>query len=87
MPLHRMDSLQTAIRDYVLDTFLPGVPAGELTEDTPLVSSGIVDSLATVRLVAYLEDHYGITVEPHEHGADYLDTVAQIASLVREKQQ
>jgi acyl carrier protein len=81
-----MEALQSAIKTYILDEFLPGANASELTSTTPLISGGILDSLATVRLVAFLEEQYRITIEPHEASVDYLDTIDQIADLVKTKQ-
>lgn len=81
-----MDPIQSAVQSYILQEFLPGANASELAVDTPLISSGVLDSLATVRLVAFLEDQYRITIDPHEASVDYLDSVGQIADLVRSKQ-
>jgi acyl carrier protein len=81
-----MEALNSAIKTYILDEFLPGANASELTSTTPLISGGILDSLATVRLVAFLEEQYRITIEPHEASVDYLDTIDQIAELVKTKQ-
>lgn len=81
-----MDPIGAAVKDFILAEFLVGAHPSELTETTPLISSGVVDSLATVRLVAFLEDQYGIAVAPHEASIDYLDTIDQIVSLVRSKQ-
>lgn len=79
------DPIITAVKSYVLDAFLPGADPSELTDATPLISSGILDSLATVRLITFLEDQYGIEVAAHEASADNLDTLIQIANLVRAK--
>lgn len=79
------DPLIPAIKAYVLDAFLPGADPSELADDTSLISSGILDSLATVRLVTFLEDQYKIEVAAYEANADNLDTLAQIADLVRSK--
>jgi acyl carrier protein len=38
-----------------------------------------------VKLVAHLEERYGVVVEAHEMTADYLDTVDSIAQLVQSK--
>jgi len=81
-----MDPIQSAVHSFILAEFLPGAGPSELATHTPLISGGILDSLATVRLVAFLEDQYHITIEPHEASVDYLDTVEQIASIVRAKQ-
>ena len=81
-----MDTIAATVRDFILEQFLPDTAPGELDEATPLISEGILDSLATVQLVAFLEEHYAIRLEPHEATAEYLDTVASIAALVRRKQ-
>ena len=80
-----MDPLQSAVHDYILSEFLPGATPSELATTTPLISGGVLDSLATVRLVAFLEDPYRISIEAHEASVDYLDTIDQIAALVRAK--
>lgn len=77
--------VRDVVRGYILKEFLPGVPASELTDSTPLISGGILDSLATVRLVAMLEERYKVEIEAHEASITHFNSVADIASLVREK--
>ena len=79
------DAVRDHVRTYILKEFLPGVAASELTDDTPLISGGILDSLATVKLVAVLEEHYGIEIQPHEASVTHLNTVNDIAALILEK--
>lgn len=81
-----MDPVQSAIKSYILEQFLPDANADELTAETPLVAGGILDSLATVRLVMFLEQQFGIEVQAHEVNADNLDSLERIAALVRSKQ-
>ena len=49
--------------------------------------TGILDSITTLKLVVFLEEHFGITVEAHEAGVEHLDSIHQIAELVAEKKQ
>jgi len=77
-----MNSTQSIVKTYILEEFLPSASPSELTESTPLISGGILDSLATIRLVAFLEERFDVTIAPHEAGIDYLDTLDQIAALV-----
>ncbi len=77
--------VRDAVRSYILKEFLPGVPASELTDSTPLISGGILDSLATVRLVAMLEERYKVEIEAHEASITHFNSVDDIASLIREK--
>ena len=51
-----------------------------LKDDTPLRTSGILDSVATLKVVTFVEDKYGIEVEAHEAGVANFDTIDAIAS-------
>ena len=66
------------------DPSLPCWPA-ELTDTTPLITGGILDSLATLKLIAFLEERFGITMQAHETDPEHLDTITLITQLVREK--
>lgn len=80
-----MESTKQELRDFILNEFLPGERPEELTDSTPLITGGILDSLATLKLVAFLEERYGVEVEAYELSADYMDTVSSIATLVHSK--
>lgn len=80
-----MENLKQTIREYILSEFLPGENPAELTDATPLITGGILDSLATIKLVAFLEERYPIQIQAHETTMDYLDTISDIAQLVSSK--
>jgi acyl carrier protein len=75
-------SVKASVKAYILETFLPGEDPAELTDATPLITGGILDSLATIKLVGFLEERYPIRIEAHETMVDYLNTIADIAQLV-----
>lgn len=77
---------KAAIKDYLMDEFLPGEDPDELEDSTPLITSGILDSISTVQLVAFLEERFGVEFQAHEMNADYLGSIAQIAQTVEAKQ-
>lgn len=79
------DDIQAAVKKFILDEFLPGEDPGELTASTPLVTGGILDSIATMKLVLFLEERYGVTLEAHETDPEHLDTIADIARLIAAK--
>jgi acyl carrier protein len=80
-----MPDVTRDVRDYILRQFLPGESAENLKDDTPLITSGILDSLATMNLVAHLEEAFGIVVKAHETGVDDLNTLNDITRLVNRK--
>ena len=77
--------LQIQLAAYILKEFLPGEDPNELTDATPLVTGGILDSLATLKLVAFLEERFGITLEAHEADVEHLNTICDITELVLSK--
>jgi acyl carrier protein len=81
-----MTDIQADVRDFIIREFLRGTDPSELTGTTPLISDGILDSLSTLQLVAFIEERYGIEVAAHEATVDYLDSLDRIAGLVRSKQ-
>lgn len=80
------DDVASAVKTFVLDEFLPGEDPAELTMETPLITGGILDSIATLKLVLFLEERWGIKLAAHETSPDHLDTIDKIAALVRSKQ-
>ncbi len=78
-------AIHDVVKKYILTEFLPGEDPDELTDDTPLVTTGILDSLATLKLVTFLEQKFNITVEAHEADIENLNTLALISKLVHGK--
>lgn len=80
-----MQQIMSTVKSYILEEFLPGEDPNALTESTPLVTGGILDSIATLKLVSFLEQQFKIELAPHETDADHLDTIEGIATLVHSK--
>ena len=80
-----MDDIRETVRGYILREFLVGEDPSELTEETPLITGGVLDSLTTLKLVVFLENEFGVSIEAHEAGVEHLDTVSRIARLVASK--
>ena len=74
-----------AVKTFILNEFLPGEDPAALTDTTPLVTTGILDSIALLKLVTFLESRFGIVLQAHETGADNLNTPTDIARLVLSK--
>jgi acyl carrier protein len=79
------DDIEGVVKDFVLKEFLPGEDPNELTDSTPLITGGVLDSIATLKVVMFIEERFGITLQAHEVDSEHLDTIAQIAQLVRAK--
>ena len=79
------DALKQRIKNFIMEEFLPGENPDELTETTPLISGGILDSIATLKLVMFMEEEYGVSFAPHEVDKENLDDLTKIARLLQSK--
>jgi acyl carrier protein len=80
-----MEDIKQAIRHFILAEFLPGESEANLPDDLALRTSGVIDSVGTLKLVTFIEQRFGIEVEPHEAGVEHFDRIADIAALVSSK--
>lgn len=76
-----MDEMEKTILDYVKREYLE--EDQEITPDTPLISSGIVDSFSMVSLKRFLEKKYSISIPDDRATPEAFDTVNKICQLVR----
>ncbi|MBA3562432.1 MAG: acyl carrier protein [Gammaproteobacteria bacterium] len=81
-----MGPVGQSVKDFILDEFLRGEDPDELTASTPLISSGILDSLATLKLSQFLEQHFDIQMAAHELDEEHIGTIAAIEQLIASKQ-
>ena len=80
-----MDEIKRTVREYMIREVFGGDDPGDLTDATPLITGGLLDSISTLKLVAFLEEQYRIEVQAHEADTENLNTIADIASLVQSK--
>lgn len=79
------DLIQKEVKTFILNEFLEGEDPAALTPSTPLITAGILDSLATLKLVSFLEKQFQIQVQAHEADVDHLNTLDDITKLVTTK--
>lgn len=77
--------IRDAIKDHIISEFLVGEDPDVLTDDLPLISGGVLDSISTIKLVSFIEDRFGVQFEAHEVNTDYLDTLSSITKTVQSK--
>ncbi|HEY1799806.1 MAG TPA: acyl carrier protein [Terriglobales bacterium] len=83
--MDQAQGIKEQLRQFILKEFLPGESPANLTDDTPLRTSGVLDSMATLQVVTFVEEHFGIEVEAHEAGVENFDSLNSIAAFVAQK--
>jgi len=74
--------LQQELKEYLLREHLRGEDPDFLGEDLDLIGSGILDSLAIMKLVLHLQQHYGLEMQPSEILPENLGTLRRLAEFV-----
>ena len=78
-----MDEITKVVRDYIIREYVQEGDDREITENTPLISSGLVDSFSMVSLLRFLEKKYEIHIPDSAATPEAFDTVDRIVALVR----
>ena len=79
-----MLDVQSRITRFVVQNFYVSDPA-QVTAETSLISTGLVDSTGMLEIIAFLEGEFGIRIADQEMIPENLETVARIASFVERK--
>ena len=79
-----MGLTKAALIEY-LDRHL-GIDTSRMEADTPLFTSGLIDSFALVSLITYVEQASGIRVQPADVTLDNIDSIGRILGFVERSQ-
>lgn len=77
-------STAASIRRFIIENFL-FEDSNTLTEDTPFLESGIMDSTGVLELVTFMEESFGIAVADEDLIPENLDSIGRAAAYVDRK--
>jgi acyl carrier protein len=78
-------TIQAQLTQFILENFLPGEDPRNLTPDTELKESGILDSLSTLKLVTFLEERFKVEFDAGDLEAGNLSSIRAIEQLLAAK--
>lgn len=80
---------QTAEITQAILSFLtrlaPQALADGLSAETPLLSSGVLDSLSVVELMTFVADDLGFEIDDDDFTPENFETVASLVRLIEQK--
>ena len=80
------DALLATIRDFIMREFVPGQSPDRITPELNLLETGILDSLAVVHLVDFLEELCGTSVASSEVNPNTIGSLNKMVQFVKGKQ-
>jgi acyl carrier protein len=78
-----MEDIKDLVLKYVISEYMEDEDE-EITYDTPLISSGYVDSFSMVSLLVFLENKFKIKIPPEKATPEAFDSVNRIVVLVNQ---
>jgi acyl carrier protein len=73
------------IRDFLIEETSWEGSRTELTDELPLIENHVIDSMGLLRLVAWLESEYGVTIDDTEVVPSNFGSIEKIAKLLDTK--
>lgn len=80
-----INQVKETVKTYIVERFLKNTNDKQLTNSTPLISGGLIDSILTMQLVVFLEEQFKVEFQAHEVDVDNLDSIDIIAAFVLKK--
>ena len=74
-----------SVRRVLLAGVLAGQDPNQLEDTTPLLTSGVLDSIRTVKLIGDLEADFNVSFEAFEMSVDHLDAIRDITATICSK--
>ena len=78
--------METVINDYISRELVQDPALLPLADETPLLESGILDSLSLLRLVVFLEERFGITMGDADLLPENFASVNAICAYLRARE-
>ena len=78
--------METVINEYITRELIPDPTLLPLANDTPLLDSGIIDSLSLLRIVVFLEERFGITMDDADLMPENFTSVNSICAYLRARE-
>ncbi|MEM7112072.1 MAG: acyl carrier protein [Chloroflexota bacterium] len=79
------EQIAIRLKQYITNEFLYDREGFVLTNDFQLIEQSIVDSMGIFRLITFMEEAFGITVDPGDVLLSNFESVETIADLVNQK--
>jgi acyl carrier protein len=73
---------ETAIKQFIIEEFLPDVGITELASDYDLMAGGVIDSLGLLKMMAWLEDRFDLHADQIDLDPDKFRSVGEISTFI-----
>jgi acyl carrier protein len=84
LPATDLDGIRRQIHEFIQMYFLFGGAPADLEDAASLVEQGVVDDTGVLEIVLFIEDGWGLTVDPQDLSPEHFDSVNALAEYVHQ---
>lgn len=77
--------IANSIKHFLLTEVLAGEDPARIDEATPLMSSAVLDSTSTLKLVMFIEEQFGVELEARDLKPSNLETIGSIIRTIQSR--
>jgi acyl carrier protein len=77
-----MSEFKAKIKEFIMTEVNPDRNLEGLGDDEPLIESGIIDSLGILKIMAFLDEEFGIDLSAQQIKPENFKNVTSICSLI-----
>lgn len=78
-----INDIKEKVKNFIFEEFT--VANKKLDDNLPLFEAGLIDSLGMIKLMAFIEESFGVVINPSEVVIDNFDTIDKISRIISEK--
>jgi acyl carrier protein len=77
-----MSNLKDRVKEFIMVEVNPDLNLQQLDDDEPLIESGIIDSLGVLKILAFLDEEFGVDLSAGEINLEKFKDVRSICAMV-----
>lgn len=80
-----MSDFKARLKEFIMTEVNPDLNLEGIGDDEPLIDSGIIDSLGILKIMAFMDEEFGIDLSAEEIQRDNFRSVTSICNLANKK--
>ena len=77
-----MSELNAKLKEFIMTEVSPDLNLPQLDDDEPLIESGIIDSLGILKILAFMDETFGVDLSSDQIKLENFKTVRSICALI-----
>jgi len=76
---------KNVIKQFIIDEIIDDGNSTEIIDDESLIDNGILDSIAMLKILDFIEEKFSVKVSDDELMPENFETLESMSSLIKEK--